>query len=272
VSFGGGQERALRPGTLAVHQIAGFGAACELLRQSQPAEARRLGELGERLWQGLSGLGGLHRNGAQASRVPGIENISFEGVEGESLFSALDGLALSTGSACNSAAREPSYVLRALGRDARLAESSLRFSLGRFSTAAEVDRAVSEVRRVVERLRALSPAGPQAAGWGGAGAAGSVTGEAGTQAEGTWVRFQLRIEGDSVKEARCLTFACPHTVDTAQWLCERLRGRSRRDLIPGAPREWAQARAVPVEKLGRLLVVEDALRACLTRWNEGATI
>jgi cysteine desulfurase len=272
VSFGGGQERALRPGTLAVHQIAGFGAACELLRQSQPAEARRLGELGERLWQGLSSLGGVHRNGAQAPRVPGIENISFEGVEGESLFSALDGLALSTGSACNSATREPSYVLRALGRDARLAESSLRFSLGRFSTAAEVDRAVSEVRQVVERLRAHSPAGPQAVAWGDAAAAGSVTGEAGAQAEGTWVRFQLLIEGDSVKEARCLTFACPHTVDTAQWLCERLRGRSRRDLIPGAPREWAQARSVPVEKLGRLLVVEDALRACLTRWNEGATI
>jgi cysteine desulfurase len=271
VSFGGGQERGLRPGTLAVHQIAAFGAACALLQRLRPAEARRLGELGERLWQGLAGLGGVHRNGAHAARVPGIENLSFEGVEGESLFSALEGLALSTGSACNSATGEPSYVLRALGRDARLAESSLRFSLGRFSTAAEVDRAVSDVRHVVERLRALSPAGALTAGWGLAGA-GSVTGEAGTQAEGTWVRFQLLTDGDSVKEARCLAFACPHTVDTAQWLCERLRGRSRLDLIPGGPRDWAQARAVPVEKLGRLLVVEDALRACLTQWNEGATM
>jgi cysteine desulfurase len=271
VSFGGGQERGLRPGTLAVHQIAGFGAACELLQRLRPAEADRLGELGERLWRGLAGLGGVHRNGADAPRVPGIENLSFEGVEGESLFGALEGLALSTGSACNSASSEPSYVLRALGRDARLAESSLRFSLGRFSTAAEVDRAVSDVRHVVERLRALSPAGALTAGWGLAGA-GSVTGEAGTQAEGTWVRFQLLTDGDSVKEARCLAFACPHTVDTAQWLCERLRGRSRLDLIPGGPRDWAQARAVPVEKLGRLLVVEDALRACLTQWNEGATM
>jgi cysteine desulfurase len=162
-------------------------------------------------------------------------------------------------------------VLRALGRDTRLAESSLRFSLGRFSTAGEVERAVSEVRQVVTRLRALSPANPQAAGWEPA-RPGSLTGEAGTQAEGTWVRFQLLTDGDSVKEARCLAFACPHTVDTAQWLCERLRGRSRRALIPGAPRDWAQARAVPVEKLGRLLVVEDALRACLTQWNEGATM
>ena len=271
VSFGGGQERGLRPGTLAVHQIAGFGAACELLGRLQPAEGDRLGELGERLWQGLSGLGGVHRNGAEASRVPGIENLSFEGVEGESLFSALTGLALSTGSACSSASGEASYVLRALGRDARLAESSLRFSLGRFTTAADLDRAVSEVRQVVERLRALSPAAAGAA-WGRDAPPGSVTGEAGAQGQGTWVRFQLLTEGDTVKEARCLAFACPHTVDTAQWLCERLRGRSRRDLIPGAPREWAQARAVPVEKLGRLLVVEDALLACLTQWNEGATI
>ena len=164
-------------------------------------------------------------------------------------------------------------MLRALGRDARLAESSLRFSLGRFSTAAEVDRAVAEVRQ-----RGRAAAGPLAGGRGrgrlgpGGGTPAVVTGEAGAQAEGTWVRFQLLTEGDSVKEARCLAFACPHTVDTAQWLCERLRGRSRGDLIPGAPRDWAQARAVPVEKLGRLLVVEDALRACLTQWNEGATM
>jgi cysteine desulfurase len=265
--FGGGQERGLRPGTLPVHQIVGFGAACELAQHSLATEAPRLTALDAQLWRGLSQLYGVHLNGAQAPRVPGIQNVSFENVEGESLVSALPGLALATGAACNSATGEPSYVLRALGRDARLAESSLRFSLGRYTTAAELEQAIAAVRTAVERLRALSPACelPPTAGR-------AVSGEAGTQGEGTWVRFQLLLEGNNVKEARFKAFACPHTVETARWLCQQLRGRTRADLLPGTPAQWARACAVPVEKLGRLLVVEDALRACLTHWTEGATM
>jgi cysteine desulfurase len=265
--FGGGQERGLRPGTLAVHQIAGFGMACELAQRALAQEAPRLEALDAQLWRGLSQLGGVHLNGAQAPRAPGIQSVSFEDVEGESLLNALPGLALATGAACNSASGEPSYVLRALGRDARLAESSLRFSLGRNTSAADLERTVAAVCTAVQRLRALSPAAelPPAAGR-------AVSGEAGAQSEGTWVRFQLLLEGDNVKEARFKAFACPHTMDTARWLCQQLRGRTRADLIPGAPAQWARACAVPVEKLGRLLVVEDALRACLTRWNEGATM
>ncbi len=266
VSFGGPQERGLRPGTVPVHQVAGFGVACELVQKELHSEGQRLTELTARLWAGLEALGGVHLNGAGAPRVPGILNVSFEGVEGESLVGGLPSLGVSTGAACNSEARDPSYVLRALGRDARLAESSLRFSLGRFTTAAEVDAAVDAVSQAVRLLRARSPAQPQPpeGGW---SAGRVVRGEAGSQPEGTWIRFHLLVDADRVKDARFQAFACPHTVDTAAWLCARLAGLRRAELPPGTPAEWARARAVPVEKLGRLLVVEDAVRAALANWT-----
>jgi len=263
ILFGGGQERGLRPGTLPVHQIAGFGAACELVAASLAAESVRLSALTERLWRGLSALEEVYLNGADAARVPGILSVAFAGVEGESLVSGLAGLALATGAACNSQSREPSYVLRALGRDPRLAESSLRFSLGRYSSEADVERAVAEVSAAVRRLRALSPALPAPPLTGGP----LVSGEAGSLAEGTWVRFHLATAGNSVKDARFQAFACPHTMDVAAWLCAQLPGRAREQLLPGEPRQWAEARGVPVEKLGRLLLVEDALRACLAQWT-----
>ncbi|MGH8306228.1 MAG: aminotransferase class V-fold PLP-dependent enzyme, partial [Steroidobacteraceae bacterium] len=169
VSFGGGQERALRPGTLATHQIVGFGVACELAAQQLAAEGPRLTALRERLWGALAALGGTHLNGAAAPRAPGILNVSFEGVEGESLVTGLAGLAVSTGAACNSASADASYVLRALGRDPQLAASSLRFSLGRFTQAADVDFAANAVRHELARLRALSPAAPAPGGAGEGG-------------------------------------------------------------------------------------------------------
>src|SRR5207248_11188727 len=150
--------RGLRPGTLATHQIVGFGVACQIAARQLAGEQARLTGLRERLWTGLAAVGGAHLNGEGAPRVPGILNVSFEGVEGESLVTGLGGLAISTGSACNSASAEPSYVLRALGRDTQLAQSSLRLSLGRYTTAADVDFAVEAVRHEVGRLRALSPA------------------------------------------------------------------------------------------------------------------
>ena len=270
LSFGGGQERGLRPGTLPVHQIAGFGAACEILARELAAEGARLAVLTERLWEGLRPLGEVHLNGEGAPRVPGILNVSFGGVEGESLVSALPGIAVSTGAACNSESRDPSYVLRALGRDARLAESSLRFSLGRFTSAADIDLALTAVLHEVRRLRALSPAAGAAAearSWACGAGERVISGEAGGPGEGTWIRFHLRVAADTVKEARFKAFACPHTMDTAAWLCGQLPGRARAGLLPGTPAEWAQARGVPTEKLGRLLVVEDAMRDCLSHWT-----
>lgn len=156
---GGGQEQGLRPGTLATHQIAGFGAAAALARVEWRMEAHRLAALRDRLWQRLQDLGGVLRNGAAQGGLPGLLNVSIEGVEGESLVAAIEPVvACSTGSACSSANREPSYVLRALGRSPQLAESSLRLSVGRFTTDSEVDAAADGIEAAVRRLRALAPA------------------------------------------------------------------------------------------------------------------
>jgi cysteine desulfurase len=270
--YGGGHERGLRPGTSPTHQIVGFGAACELAADALAADVPRLTRLRERLWQGLAALGGAHLNGAAAPRLPGILNVSFEEVHGESLVGALSTLAVSTGSACNSESADPSYVLRALGRSTQLAQSSLRFSLGRPTREADVDFAVAAVAEALARLRALSPAAAAGAAprddWAGAEDPGAaiVSGEAGGRGQETWVRFHLLTAGDIVKEARFQAFACPHTTEVAAWLCGELPGRTRKQLIPGTPGAWAQAHGIPAQKLGRLLVVEDALRACLTHW------
>ena len=208
----------------------------------------------------------MHLNAEAAPRVAHILNVSFEGVEGESLVMGLAELALSTGSACNSASAEPSYVLRALGRDAQLAQSSLRFSFGRSTTRADVDAAAAAVKREVLRLRALSPASGANPFAGVTPTGALVTGEAGSPAQEAWVRFHLLVEGDAVKAARFQAYGCPHTLAAASWLTERLPGRQRDPLVIGEPREWARTLEVPVEKLGRLLIVEDALRECLQHW------
>jgi cysteine desulfurase len=155
--FGGGQERGLRAGTLAVHQIAGFGAACALAAAERLADCQHSERLRLRLWQGLQAIGEVFLNGHPSRRVAGILNVSFPQVEGESLLLGLPELAVSSGSACNSDSDEPSYVLRALGRDTELAQSSLRFSLGRFSSDADVELAIAAVTREVRRLRAVAP-------------------------------------------------------------------------------------------------------------------
>ena len=153
---GGGHEQGMRSGTLATHQIVGMGEAFRLALEHMPEEALRLTALRERLWQGLKRIEGVLLNGHPSQHLPGILNLSFPGVEGESLLYACDKLAVSSGSACNSASQEPSYVLRALGRDDQLAGASLRFSLGRYTTEAEVDEAVEIVTREYRRLVALA--------------------------------------------------------------------------------------------------------------------
>jgi cysteine desulfurase len=157
LQFGGGQERALRSGTLAVHQIVGFGEACELSQELRATEAPRIEALRARLWHGLAALGGVLLNGHPTERVAHILNVSFEGVEGESLLLGLPELAVSTGSACSSDSDEPSYVLTALGRSPELAQSSLRLSLGRFSSEPDVDVALAAIGREVRRLRRVAP-------------------------------------------------------------------------------------------------------------------
>jgi cysteine desulfurase len=155
--FGGGQERSLRPGTLATHQVVGLGEACRIAAAELREDTVRIAALRERLWSGLARLRGVVLNGDAARRAPGILNVTIDGVEGESLLFALPGLAVASGSACATTNAEPSYVLRALGRSDRLAQSSLRLSLGRFSTEDDVEIAVRDIVATVERLRAVAP-------------------------------------------------------------------------------------------------------------------
>ena len=154
---GGGHERGMRSGTLPTHQIAGFGEAARIAREEMPAEYDRLLCLRNRFLNGISDMQEIHVNGDLEQRYPGIVNVSFGFVEGESLIMSLQGLAVSSGSACTSASLEPSYVLRALGLSDELAHSSLRFSFGRFTTDEEVDYAIKAIREAVEKLRELSP-------------------------------------------------------------------------------------------------------------------
>jgi cysteine desulfurase len=291
--FGGGQESGIRPGTLPTHQIAGFGLACELAGAALQSDTVRITRWRDELWSRLESLGGVTMNGERAPRVPHILNLSFDGVEGESLVSALPGLAVSTGAACNSALGEPSYVLRALGRTVRQAESALRFSFGRFTTADDIEAAATQVRQAVQRLRGISPAATvtpevqtplavqadtfspltrelfshlECAGVLPDTAGTVLRAEAGRESGEAWVRLHLLVHDDTVIEARFQALGCPHTVATASWLAKQLAGRKRAAAQPGSPAEWARTLAVPVEKLGRLLIIEDALHKVLQHW------
>ncbi|MDY7026432.1 MAG: IscS subfamily cysteine desulfurase [Pseudomonadota bacterium] len=154
---GGGHERGMRSGTLPTHQCVGMGLAFKLAVDEMDAELPRIKALSERLWQGVQDLEAVSINGSLTQRIPHNMNISFAYVEGESLMMALRGMAVSSGSACTSASLEPSYVLRALGLEDELAHSSIRFSIGRFTTEKDVDDALKDVHKAVNKLRELSP-------------------------------------------------------------------------------------------------------------------
>ncbi len=154
---GGGHERGMRSGTLPVHQIAGMGEAYRIAGEEMEEESRRLRALRRRLWNGIKSIEEVYLNGDLEHGAPHILNVSFNYVEGESLIMALKDLAVSSGSACTSASLEPSYVLRALGMNDELAHSSIRFSLGRFTTEEEIDYTITLVGKSIGRLRELSP-------------------------------------------------------------------------------------------------------------------
>lgn len=154
---GGGHERGMRSGTLPTHQIVGMGEAARIAKEDMASDNERIIRLRERLWNGVQNMEEVYLNGHPEKRVAGIINISFNFVEGESLIMALKDLAVSSGSACTSASLEPSYVLRALGRDDELAHSSIRFTIGRFTTEEEVDYAIEKIQSSIGRLRELSP-------------------------------------------------------------------------------------------------------------------
>jgi len=154
---GGGHERGMRSGTLATHQIVGMGEAFRIAKEEMAAENERLLKLRAKLYDGVKDMEEVYINGDIDHRIAGNINISFNYVEGESLLMALKDLAISSGSACTSASLEPSYVLRALGRNDELAHSSIRFTMGRYTTEEEIDRTIQYVRTAVAKLRELSP-------------------------------------------------------------------------------------------------------------------
>lgn len=150
---GGGHERGMRSGTLATHQLVGMGVAAEQAREQRVSDEQRISTLRDQLWQGLQAIGGVHLNGHPTQRSANHLNVSFEGVDGEILLASMAKVAVSSGSACNSATVAPSYVLKAIGRSDARAHAGLRFSLGRFTLAEEIDAVVAEVSRIVTLLR-----------------------------------------------------------------------------------------------------------------------
>lgn len=284
---GGGHEQGMRSGTLATHQIAGFGAACALAATRLEADAVHLRRLRDRLWQRLSELPGVWRNGSEGG-APHILNLSFEGVDGESLRAMLPALMLSSGAACSSATREPSYVLRALGRSDALANASLRFSPGRGTTAADIDRAAGQVIAAVEWLRSLSGEGaaapvpavadngfgyPQPV-WEGLLDAGRYAGRlpadtaglfelrATSRASGSTLCLQLQLDdsGRMVREARFQALGCPVGIAVGHWLTRRATGASLASLRGLDAATLRAALEIPEDKLHCALMGEDLLR------------
>jgi cysteine desulfurase len=289
LQFGGGQERGIRSGTLPVHQIVGMGAAYRVARDAMLADMARIAALREALWRSLQELPGIELNGDPVRRVAGLLNVSIDGVEGETLLFALRDLAVSSGSACASTHAEPSYVLRALGRSDRLAQSSLRLSLGRFTTRAEVDYAAQRIRDEVMRLRAGRPASagatpplsdddpryaPEVArrlrDMPGSAALPEglprCTGRAGDREQGAEVELQLAVDGDRVRAARFAGFGCPHFLAAASWAAEHVVGLGRAEVAAWDWQDVATALQVPPAKSGRLLTLQDAVREAARNW------
>jgi cysteine desulfurase len=270
--FGGDQERGLRPGTLPTHQIVGMGEAFRIAGPRLVADRQHVARLRDRLWDQLRLIPGVIRNGQPDQNTGHILNVSVEGVEGESLHAGLGELAVASGSACTSLTDEPSYVLRVLGRSAALARSSVRFSFGRETTEAVIDQAAEVFARTVDGLRARSPAvlaGAPESAPAAAGMPGTVLarGEAGSVEAGTWVVMTAAVRDGQVHSLKASVYGCPHVMAACDHVVRQLTGGPVAGLGALDPRALAAALEIPVEKTGRLLFIQDALRNCLADWD-----
>jgi cysteine desulfurase len=260
LSYGGGHERGLRPGTLATHQIAGFAAAARLAARRLKGDAEQAGSLVSEFKGVLADLDGVRFNDHPERRLPGLVSVTFERVEGESLLAAVPEIAVSSGAACDSASGEPSYVLRAQGVPVEWARSTLRVAFGRGNTAEQARFAATVIRRAVLQLRdrdADSVPEPVLA----AGSAWAV-GEAGSHREGMRVRCYLALDANGqIAAVGFRAFACPDLWRVLQAFERLWPGRRPETTDLGDPSQWAEQFQVPIEKLGRLIRVEDAWRA-----------
>ena len=260
LSYGGGHERGLRPGTLATHQIAGFAAAARLAAIRMTGDAEQAAALVREFKLVIADLDGVRFNDHLERRLPGLVSVTFERVEGESLLAALPEIAVSSGAACDSASGEPSYVLRAQGVPAEWARSTLRVAFGRGNTVEQARFAATVIRRAVSQLRdrdAESIPEPMLAfnsAW--------AVGEAGSHREGMRVRCYLALDGNGrIAAVRFRAFACPDLWRVLQAFERQWLGCRPETADLGDPSQWARQFQVPIEKLGRLIRVEDAWRA-----------
>lgn len=295
---GGGHERGLRSGTLPVHQIAGFGRACELAAPSLHAESDRLASLRDYLWEGLSALPEVYRNGSATDCAPNILNLSFGGVDGEALHAGLSStLAVSSGSACTSASQESSYVLRALGREDELAYASIRFSLGRWTTQADIDQAIEQVTAHVCYLRALSPqwgyqetvkparppegAHPDysAAVWQSfydnrrAGAwpaetVGVISTRAQTPGSRAVMQLQACTENGRIEDTRFQVYGCVSAIACGAWLANWLVGKDQAAVEGLDALQIEAALGLAPIKRHCALLAEDAAKTLLENWSQ----
>ncbi len=304
---GGGHERGFRSGTLNVPGIVGFGKAAELARLEGAAEAERVLALRERLRRGLqAGLDLLTVNGSLAHRVPGNLNVSFAYVEGEALMMAIKDVAVSSGSACTSASLEPSYVLRAMGISEDLAHSSIRFGLGRFTTAEEVDHVIRLVVEKVAKLREMSPlyemvkdgrgSLPDRVGepalkeeekmayseklldhYENPRNVGSLdkndpdvgTGLVGAPACGDVMKLQIRVSDDGViEDAKFKTFGCGSAIASSSLVTEWVKGKTVDEALTIKNTDVANELNLPPVKIHCSVLAEDAIKAAVADWQK----
>ncbi len=266
--FGGGQERGLRPGTLPTHQIVGLGAAFAMAGPRLEADRLHVTGLRNQLWAHLAGIPGVLRNGPLERSTGHILNVSVEGVEGESLHAGLSELAVASGSACSSLTDEPSYVLRALGRSAALARSSVRFSFGRATSGEDLDRAAEIFGATVARLRRRAPQpGPPLAPGGELPGALLARGEAGSMEVGTWVVFEAWVQDGRVSRLAAQVYGCPDSQAACDRAAQLLTGGPVAGLGTLEPLALGVDLEIPTEKTARLLIIQDALRNCLADWD-----
>ena len=266
--FGGGQERGLRPGTLPTHQVVGLGAAFAMAGPRLGADRLQVTRLRDRLWAHLESIPGVLRNGPLARSTGHILNVSVEGVEGESLHAGLSPLAVASGSACSSRTDEPSYVLRALGRSAALARSSVRFSFGRGTSSEDIDRAAEIFGSAVASLRRRAPqSGRSRAAASEVPGALLARGGAGSTDIGTWVVFEAWVQDGRVSRLASQVYGCPDTQAACDLAGQRLTGGPVEGLGSLDPLALGVDLGIPTEKTARLLIIQDALRNCLADWD-----
>ncbi len=268
LTFGGGQERGLRSGTLPTHQIIGMGEAFRLAEDRRVLDRSQLTGLRDQLWSLLRAIPGVLLNGDPDHTAGHILNVSVEGVEGESLHAGLAELAVASGAACSSLTDEPSYVLRLLGRSAALARSSVRFSFGRPTTRVEIERAAEIFTRTVTNLRQRSPVLPPQSREMPTGVL-LARGEAGSTEAGTWVVFSAWVQDARVSRLEAQVFGCPDTRLACDRVVQMLTGGGRAQFSSFDPLALGQTLGFPVAKSGRLLIIQDALRNCLADWDNG---